>query len=61
MAALGARLTFAIGKPFVRRPRGDTMRTAEQGLEDAARRAAETAEQQTDFDPTSHAHHNTNS
>ena len=50
---------FAIGKPFVRRPRGDTRRTPEQKREDEARRAAETAERQANFDAASHAHHNT--
>ena len=51
---------FAIGKPFVRRLRGDARRTAEQKLEDEARRAPETAERRADFDPTSHEHHKTN-
>jgi len=41
---------FAIGKPFVRRPRGDTRRTQEQKREDKARRAAETAERRVIFD-----------
>ena len=50
---------FTIGKPFVRRPRGDTRRTPEQKSEDEARRAAETAERQANFDAASHAHHNT--
>jgi hypothetical protein len=50
---------FTIGKPFVRRPRGDTRRTPEQKREDEARRAAETAERQANFDAASHAHHNT--
>ena len=48
---------FAIGKPFVRRPRGDTRRTPEQIREDEARRAAETAERQ--VDAASHARHST--
>ena len=54
-----AQPPFAIGKPFVRRPRGDTRRTPEQRREDEARRAAETAERQANFDAAAHAHHNT--
>ena len=50
---------FAIGKLFVRRPRGDTTRTPEQRREDEARRAAETAERQANSDAASHAHHST--
>ena len=44
---------FTIGKPFVRRSRGDTRRTPEQRREDEARRAAETAERQANFDAAS--------
>ena len=50
---------FVIGKPFVRRPRGDTRRTPGQKREDEARRAVETAERQANFDAAAHAHHNT--
>ena len=41
---------FTIGKPFLRRPRGDSRRTAEQKREDEARRAAEIAERRAIFD-----------
>ena len=41
---------FTIGKPFLRRPRGDSRRTAEQKHEDEARRTAEIAERRTVFD-----------
>ena len=41
---------FAIGKPFVRRPRGDTRRTPGQKREDEARHAAEAAERRAVFD-----------
>ena len=54
-----AQPPFAIGKPFVRRPRGDTRRTPEQRREDEACRAVETAERQANFDAASHARHNT--
>ena len=45
-----AQPPFAIGKPFVRRPRGDTRRTPEQKREDEARHAAEAAERRAVFD-----------
>ena len=38
------QLPLTIGKPFVRRPRGDNRRAPEQKRKDEARRAAETAE-----------------
>ena len=41
---------FAISKPLVRRPRGDSRRVAEQKLENKARRAAKTAERRAVFD-----------
>jgi len=41
---------FTIGKPFLRRPRGDSRRTAEQKHEDEARRTAEIAERRAVFD-----------
>jgi len=44
------RLPFTIGKPFLRRPRGDSRRTAEQKHEDEARRTAEIAERRAVFD-----------
>ena len=53
---------FAIGQLPVWRPRGDTRRTPEQGHEEDERRAAETAEGQTNSEPTptSQEHHYTN-
>ena len=41
---------FTIGKPFLRRPRGDSRRTAEQKHMDKTRRAAEEAERRAVFD-----------
>ncbi len=41
---------FTIGKPLLRRPRGDSRRTVEQKREDEARRAAEIAERRAIFD-----------
>jgi len=41
---------FTTGKPFLRRPRGDNRRTAEQKHEDKARRTAEIAERRTVLD-----------
>ena len=51
---------FAIGKPFIRRPRGDGRRKSEQKREDEARRAAGTSERQANFDAISLAHLDTN-
>jgi len=42
--------TFAIGKPFVRQPRGDTRVTPEDKRRAVAQRAAEVAERRAVFD-----------
>ena len=52
----GARVRVRVR---VRRSRGDTRRTPEQKRADEARRAAETAKRQANFDAASHAHHDT--
>jgi len=41
---------FAIGKPFVRQPRGDTRVTPEDRRRAVVQRAAEVAERWADFD-----------
>ena len=41
---------FAIGKPFVRQPRGDTRVTPEDQRRTVAQRAAEVAERRAVFD-----------
>ena len=43
-------LSFAIGKPFVRQPRGDTRVTPEDKRRAVAQRAAEIAERRAVFD-----------
>ena len=45
-----ARPPFAIGKPFVRKPRGDTRKTPEDKHRAVAQRAAEIAERRAVFD-----------
>ena len=40
---------FAIGKPFVRSPRGDSRATPEEKLRAKAQRAAEAAERRAEF------------
>ena len=54
-----AQSPFAIGKHFFTAPQ-ERPGGQRGNLEDEARSAAETAERQTNFDLTSHAHHNTN-
>ena len=44
------RPSFAIGKPFVRQPRGEARVTPEEMRRAMAQRAAEIAEQQAVFD-----------
>ena len=45
-----ARPPFAIGKPFVRKPRGDTRKTPEDKHRAVAQRAAEITERRAVFD-----------
>ena len=47
---VGWHKLFAIGKPFVRQPRGDTRVTPEDRRRTVAQRAAEVAERRVVFD-----------
>ena len=57
---LGEAAPFAIGKPLVRSPRGDSRATPEEKLRAKAQRAAVAAERQADFRTNITAHQQQN-